>query len=704
MLFYEPLYQKYRPQNFNDLVGQEPIVVALSNAIKFQRISHAYLFTGPRGTGKTSTARILAKSINCLELDVPNLFPCGNCEACKTIVKGSSLDVVEIDAASNTGVDNIRVIIEQAKFAPIQLRYKVYIIDECHMLSTAAFNALLKILEEPPKQVIFILATTDPQRVIPTIISRCQRFDYRRISTQVIAQHLDKIANKEDIDIESEALTLVAQISNGGLRDAESLLDQLSLFPGKINSEKVNNLVGLISEKDLLSLLQAIRSNNSILIIELCRKLINQGKEPLIILQNIAKFYLNLLISKVSPGNAELTFINKKHWEELCIEAKYWETDKILKHQQKLKDSESQLKNTTQPYLWIEIILLDLIVESKEFLATDQSSSIANENYNSEELKVNSSKAENQAKPSIANENYNSEELKVNSPKAENQAKPSIENIVESNVDNLSTLVSNDNLEEVWNLILGKLPPFLAGLIKEHGSLLNCKERAATVGMSTSPLLDLAKSKLSQIELAFQEVLGHKVSVSLKVETKPKSGQNLLCKSNSNITNDKLHDPINNVIKDQKLNGHVLKIDNSEIVLNINKDSPHNPGRSSSAEVSEQIPKVSNFAKPSDNEITQIAKRLAIFFKGEIIHDSKNEKISNYNQDSSISDNEIDEAVIEVYQDRQFKEEENNKQKQFISSNKDRDSRINTNEFSQKTLQKKIKGRPAITAEEDLDF
>ncbi|XTZ11976.1 MAG: DNA polymerase III subunit gamma/tau, partial [cyanobacterium endosymbiont of Rhopalodia inflata] len=267
MSSYEPLHHKYRPQTFADLVGQEAITTTLINAIISRRIAPAYLFTGPRGTGKTSSARILAKSLNCQQVENPTFTPCGNCEVCRAITKGSALDIIEIDAASNTGVDNIREIIEKAQFAPVQCRYKVYIIDECHMLSVAAFNALLKTLEEPPDRVIFILVTTDPQRVLPTIISRCQRFDYRRISIEAMVGHLSKIAHQEAIDIADEALTLVAQIANGGLRDAESLMDQLSLLSGTITSEKVWDLVGAVSEQDLLKLLQAIASDTPELVI-----------------------------------------------------------------------------------------------------------------------------------------------------------------------------------------------------------------------------------------------------------------------------------------------------------------------------------------------------------------------------------------------------------------------------------------------------
>ncbi|MGB3561192.1 MAG: DNA polymerase III subunit gamma/tau, partial [Geitlerinemataceae cyanobacterium] len=215
---YEPLHHKYRPATFADLVGQEAIAATLTSAIRQQKIAPAYLFCGPRGTGKTSSARILAKSLNCLENPVPTEKPCGVCEACRTIALGSALDTIEIDAASNTGVDNIRDLIERTQFAPVQCRYKLYIIDECHMLSTAAFNALLKTLEEPPDRVVFVLATTDPQRVLPTIISRCQRFDFRRIPIAAMVSHLQTIARKEAIAIDDEAIALVAQIAQGGLR------------------------------------------------------------------------------------------------------------------------------------------------------------------------------------------------------------------------------------------------------------------------------------------------------------------------------------------------------------------------------------------------------------------------------------------------------------------------------------------------------
>ncbi|HJN33594.1 MAG TPA: DNA polymerase III subunit gamma/tau, partial [Prochlorococcus sp.] len=255
---YQPLHHKYRPQRFDALVGQDAIAATLSHALRTSRIAPAYLFSGPRGTGKTSSARILARSLNCLNSTEPTPEPCGNCELCKSIAAGTALDVIEIDAASNTGVDNIRELIERSRFAPVQARWKVYVVDECHMLSTAAFNALLKTLEEPPPRVVFVLATTDPQRVLPTILSRCQRFDFRRIPLEALEKHLEMIATREAIAIEPEALHVVAQRAQGGLRDAESLLDQLSLLPGPIKAEAVWELMGAVPEQELLKLAAAL--------------------------------------------------------------------------------------------------------------------------------------------------------------------------------------------------------------------------------------------------------------------------------------------------------------------------------------------------------------------------------------------------------------------------------------------------------------
>ncbi|WP_299415994.1 DNA polymerase III subunit gamma/tau [Acaryochloris sp. IP29b_bin.148] len=358
---YEPLHHKYRPQVFADLVGQDAIATTLTNAIQSQRIAPAYLFTGPRGTGKTSSARILAKSLNCLQSEHPTPTPCGVCSVCQEVALGTSLDVIEIDAASNTGVDNIRDLIERAQFAPVQCRFKIYCLDEVHMLSTAAFNALLKTLEEPPDRVVFILATTDPQRVLPTIISRCQRFDFRRINLQAMVEHLTYIANQETIAITPSAVELVAQVAQGGLRDAESLLDQLSLLAGEIDNNQVWDLVGSVPEQALLALLQAIVAQQPAAVIERTHALLNRGREPLTVLQNLAEFYRDLLIAKTAPDRRDLVAMTAATWTDLCKLAQQFEVADILANQQHLRSCEGQIKNSTQPRLWLEVSLLGLL-------------------------------------------------------------------------------------------------------------------------------------------------------------------------------------------------------------------------------------------------------------------------------------------------------------------------------------------------------
>ncbi|MDA0718045.1 MAG: DNA polymerase III subunit gamma/tau [Cyanobacteria bacterium] len=360
---YQPLHHKYRPQRFDQLVGQEAIAATLSNALRTGRIAPAYLFCGPRGTGKTSSARILARSLNCIGSDGPTPEPCGVCELCTSIAAGNALDVIEIDAASNTGVDNIRELIERSRFAPVQARWKVYVVDECHMLSTAAFNALLKTLEEPPPRVVFVLATTDPQRVLATILSRCQRFDFRRIPLQALEQHLRWIAEQEQIGITPEALHVVAQRAQGGLRDAESLLDQLSLLPAPIEASAVWELLGVVPEQELLALAGALASCDPLTLLEGCRELLERGREPAAVLQGLVSLLRDLVLAGTAPDRLELTSVSPQFRQSLPDLARSLGKARLLQWQAQLRGSEQQLRHSVNPRLWLEVLLLGLLAE-----------------------------------------------------------------------------------------------------------------------------------------------------------------------------------------------------------------------------------------------------------------------------------------------------------------------------------------------------
>lgn len=359
---YIPLYRKYRPQKLEEVVGQEHIKKALRNAIELDKISHAYLFTGPRGTGKTSTARIFAKSLNCKK--GPTINPCGVCENCIDITNSTPMDVIEIDAASNRKVEDAQNILEKVMYAPVNSRYKIYIIDEVHMLSTTAFNALLKTLEEPPKNVIFILATTEVHKVLDTIKSRCQRFDFKRITTDDIVKHLRYIADNEKINITDDALFTIAKNSAGGMRDSIALLDQLSVLDGEeaISTDDINNLLGRLSFDTLNSLADKIVNSNPQGAIEDLEKIYNSGNEPVQILTNLMDYLKNLLIIKNCRKEIafELTQANDAQVKALTEQAENLETHQIVFLIDKCSEYIKELKLTNNPRLWLEVAIIDL--------------------------------------------------------------------------------------------------------------------------------------------------------------------------------------------------------------------------------------------------------------------------------------------------------------------------------------------------------
>lgn len=383
---YIPLYRKYRPQAFADVVGQKAVIQTLGNAINLNKVAHAYLFTGPRGTGKTSTARIFAKSLNCEQ--GPTVTPCQTCASCSGITEGNAIDVVEFDAASNNGVSDARELIENCQYSSMSGKYKVYIIDEVHMLSTSAFNALLKTLEEPPPNVIFIFATTEAHKVLPTIVSRCQRFDFSRITTQDIVARLNDVAAQEEIAIEDDALFAIARHSRGGMRDALGLLDQVSVLSraeaGKvITRQDVLLFIGSLEEEILLNLSQALAEKDSHALLEQIRTLFNRGVEPAQIVKEMTHHFRNLLLVKVSGVNqdtesaAELLDLPQDYYDRLMAQVALYNVEEIPQMLSRLSYIERNIRHTQQSHLWLEVGLLELAYRTEIHVVQELSDRVA---------------------------------------------------------------------------------------------------------------------------------------------------------------------------------------------------------------------------------------------------------------------------------------------------------------------------------------
>lgn len=353
---YVALYRQWRPQDFDALVGQKAVKTTLKNALASGKIAHAYLFSGPRGTGKTSMARILAKALNCEQ--GPTAEPCGQCGNCQRIVQGTSLDVIEIDAASNTSVDNIRDLREQVAFTPAESRYKVYIIDEVHMLSTGAFNALLKTLEEPPAHAVFILATTDPQKVPATIQSRCQRFEFRRVTVDEIAEHLAMVAAGSGIEADADALRLIAIQAEGGMRDALSLLDQCGVMAKRVTVATVREVLGIVGREALHELTSAIGRRQLPQALATLNLLLEQGKDVKQVLTELIEYLRALVLYLAVPDYEEIYLTDTK--EALAELAPLFGRDRLLAAEERLHSAIQELRGSMRPRITAELCLLDL--------------------------------------------------------------------------------------------------------------------------------------------------------------------------------------------------------------------------------------------------------------------------------------------------------------------------------------------------------
>lgn len=350
---YLALYRKWRPKTFDDVIGQNHITLTLKNQIETKKTSHAYLFTGPRGTGKTTCSKAFAMAINCLNPSNGN--PCCECEICAMISQGSTLDVVEIDAASNNGVDNIRQLREEAYYTPVNCQYRVYIIDETHMLSIGAFNALLKIMEEPPKHVVFILATTELQKVPPTILSRCQRYDFRRIKSEDIAGRLEHIADNEDFTLTLDGAELIARLADGGMRDALSILDQATAYSKDVTKQTIEEVVGLVDNEYLDEFAKAFENNDSESVIMLVDKLYTNSKDLSTLCDELCVYFRDMLLNKASMGKIKTTV---EYQSNLTV-------DRLIDILTQLQQANDTMSKSLDKRLSLEMVLIKLTTQNQ---------------------------------------------------------------------------------------------------------------------------------------------------------------------------------------------------------------------------------------------------------------------------------------------------------------------------------------------------
>ncbi len=561
---HKPFHQKYRPNNLEELVGQDFISITLKQALLTKKISPAYLFNGPRGTGKTSSARIFAKSLNCQSLKEPTINPCGKCDLCKQITDGNALDIIEIDAASNTGVENIREIIERARFAPTQARWKVYVIDECHMLSTAASNALLKTIEEPPSRVVFILATTNPERVLNTIQSRCQKFDFRRISPNDIFQHLSEIAEKESIKYEVQALKIIAKRSNGGMRDAQSFLEQLNLLPEGVTTKNIQNLLGEVSEIELTNLIKSLVENNPESLIITCNKLYDAGNEPHQIIIGLLNITRDLLLHTSRNKYSDLYYTSDGFQDELDKISKTINKSTIITWHNNLRNIEYQIKTSDNPRLWLEIHLTGLL-DNKNINSLDNKpenkNNLIKEIHPSTKNKeiINEENISNEIQKRNIKENISREEL---IPKKDKKLE-NFNSLEKDNIDNISEDSQNDpesnNLKDKWELILSKLElPSTKMLLSQQAELESLNSEKITIALSPN-WENMIKSRKVIIENTVKKIFGDQIILNFSIKQLTKSNQT----NTTEITNNKLKD-LKPVMKIEPKTDFSTKISNEE--------------------------------------------------------------------------------------------------------------------------------------------
>ena len=594
---YLPLFRKYRPQSFKDVIGQEFTVKALENAIKLNKIAHAYLFCGPRGTGKTSSARIFAKSLNCME--GPTVTPCQKCQSCLDVTNASGLDVIEIDAATNRGIDDAKELINKVQYAPMNGKYKIFIIDEVHMLSKEAFNALLKTFEEPPKNVIFILATTEPHKVIETIVSRCQRFDFRRITIDDIVKRLREISDIEKINIDDEALYTIAKNVSGGMRDSLALLDQASVLgtEKKITKETIEDLIGKITFDVLYNLIFDILSRDIEKAVQDVEKIYEKGSEPRNFIENFIEFLKNIILILSSKNDDEaknLTLIDIDNIKKVKNEPLFNQT-KIIKILDKIIEYYKEIKISTNPYLWAELAVINVC--SVDDKMPEKSVSV----QKTKELP-----------PVIKEVEIKEEEIKKETPKEEireeikeETKKTDIEEIkkeapIETKEEIKPSLTNENDPAKIWIEILNKVESIPAKFFYSGvGKLVNISQNLITLGFVNQNAIIQAKSdsKYNPLLKAIKSVLGNEGNIEFITVTK-----------DTKIIDTKLNVKISTPAQNQTLKT------NSEIKENI---EPVIPSKTEIKKTADEETDISN--KENTKNYTKVTKDMLEAYSGRVI-------------------------------------------------------------------------------------
>ena len=512
---YLSLARKYRPQIFDEIVGQEHIATTLKNAVKSDMVAHAYIFAGPRGVGKTSTARILAKGLNCKKGPTPS--PCGKCAPCVEITGGTNLDVIEIDGASNRGIDEIRNLKENIKFSSIGGKFKIYIIDEVHMLTPEAFNALLKTLEEPPAHVKFIFATTSPHKVIPTILSRCQRFDFRKISTHDIAEKLEDVRKKEKIDLKDDALFLIAKSADGSMRDAEIVLDQLLSFTtGKITVKDVTKVLGLMSQDILFNLVSAVVSDNKDKVLGIVNELINAGKDPVFIASSIIEYFRGLMIAKTSgQGAKKYGTFSEEEFHRLEEQAKGFSLDEILYVIYSLSAAMELMRKTSLSRIPLEVALIKLCEKERLTSVKEILSKLSLLEKKISETSISTKGPESKIidKPAENKTEYKAEER---------EAAPIAKDISQEAVAAEKDILLLQKIKNSWNKVLAfmKTKRMSLATFLSEGKILRVKDNKLIIGFGKENVLHKEQLEESAnkkfVEDIIKSVSGEKILLDLE--------------------------------------------------------------------------------------------------------------------------------------------------------------------------------------------